>query len=448
MIQAHYKGSFWIKAEIAKLNYYPKSGHCFPDLVEKKDGGIVAEMRSTIWNTQYQKINQSFLETLQTPLKEGLSVLLKGKLSYHQNFGFSIQISHIDPSFTLGEMASEKLKSIFNLKKEGVFYLNKQLSFPELPKRLAIISYNTSKGYQDFIEILDKFSTNYTIPYQLFPSLLQGDKAVNNLLAELSHIEARLDKFDVVLIIRGGGGDVGMNCYDDYFLAKKIATFPIPVLTGIGHSTNETVSEMVAYKNCITPTDLAYEILGYFQEKESLLKAVEEKLNRFSRSFLGNEQYRLSNHQKRLVQQSKMLLQMQHRIIEVVEKQLFKEVNLVVAHSLRLLKEASFLVEDYPKKRIDNEKTVVQYAHSQLEKAILKTQFKAYQDLAVNATKLELLSPERMFKRGFSITTKNGKLVTSKKGLTVGDELRTEFLDGSIISKVENKKKAIPKNRP
>jgi exodeoxyribonuclease VII large subunit len=405
-------------------------------------------MRSTIWNVQYQKINKSFLETLQVPLKEGMSVLLKGKLNYHQNYGFSIQISHIDPSFTLGEMASEKQKCILQLKKEGFFYLNKKLDFPELPKRLAIISYNTSKGYQDFLEIIDKFSHKFSIQYQLYPSLLQGDKAVENMLAELSQIETRLDKFDLVLIIRGGGGDVGMNCYDDYSLAKRIATFPLPVLTGIGHSTNETVAEMVAHKNCITPTDLAYEILTSFQEKESLLIELEQKLHRFGHALLVSEQQKISRFQQRLVQQTKMLLQVQHKSMEVVEKELSKQSFLLLKKSMSSVEKYEASAHEYPKKRFLVERELMKKSQLLLLNGIQKVQSSAKHQLEINGAKLELLSPEKMFKRGFSISLKGGKVITSSKELRQGDTLETVFLDGRVMSKIEKEKKATPKNRP
>lgn len=437
MISTHYKGSFWIKAEIAKLNYYPKSGHCFPDLVEKKDGSIIAEMRSTIWRIQYQRINKAFIETLQTPLKEGMSVLLKGKLDYHQSFGFSIQISHIDPSFTLGEMASEKQKCILSLKKEGFFYQNKQLPFPDLPKRLAIISYNTSKGYQDFQEIIHKFSEKYAVHYQLFPSLLQGDKAVETMLSELDQIETRVDKFDLVLIIRGGGGDVGMNCYDNYKLAKRVATFPLPVLTGIGHSTNETVVEMVAHKNCITPTDLAYEILQHFKAKDELLQQAEEQLKRLSLAFLQRKVVKNQNLQHRLVQQSKMLLKMQSTAVNLKNEALNKQLTLYVQRKSNQLEDATAILGKYPNQLLNTENRNLSDVKNTL-KVLTKELFaKQSQHLFVVETKVDLLSPERIFKRGFSITTKNGIPLKSVDEVTSGDQLKTIFIDGSVSSKVD-----------
>ncbi|MCH8536109.1 MAG: exodeoxyribonuclease VII large subunit, partial [Flavobacteriaceae bacterium] len=234
MILEHYNGYFWIQAEIAKLNFYPRTGHCFPDLVERERGKIKAEIRSIIWSEQYRRINKKFKEIAKTELQEGMSVLLRGKLNFHPTYGFSIHIYAIDPKFTLGNMAKEKEDYIKKLKQLDLLDLNKKVPFPILPKNLAIISYNTSKGYADFNQVMDEEAKRFSVQYQLFPSLLQGDGATKSLIQQLEYIKNKwVKKFDLVLIIRGGGGDVGMNCYNDFQLCKTIAEFPLPVITGI-----------------------------------------------------------------------------------------------------------------------------------------------------------------------------------------------------------------------
>ncbi|MBE9492523.1 MAG: exodeoxyribonuclease VII large subunit, partial [Bacteroidetes bacterium] len=256
-ISNRYTNSIWVKAELLKLNHYPKSGHCYPDLVEKSGGAVVAQIRANLWKDDYQQINKIFLETTKEPLKDGINILFNARIKYHPVHGLALQILDIDPNYTLGDMVREKLETIRKLKEEKIFDRNKSLKFPLLPKRIAVISVETSKGYSDFRNKIDKNPFGYRFFYMLFPSLLQGDKAVNDMLKQLARIRKVKDHFDVVAIIRGGGGDVGLNCYDNYNLAKEIALFPLPVLTGIGHSTNETVVQMVAYKNNITPTDVA-----------------------------------------------------------------------------------------------------------------------------------------------------------------------------------------------
>lgn len=440
MVQAHYNGFYWIKAEIAKLNFYPKTGHCFPDLVEKKEGKIVAEMKATIWNIQYQKINQKFLKIAQQPLKEGMNVLLKAKLNYHPTYGISLQISHVDPFYTLGEMANEKQESIALLKKQALFEANKKLNFPELPKRLAIISYNTSKGYQDFLQIIANFKEKYRIQYQLFPSLLQGDKAVDTLLNELANVESKLANFDLVLIIRGGGGDVGMHCYNNFNLAKRVATFPVPIITGIGHSTNETVVEMVAYKNCITPTDVAYEIISHFQEKEQSLEQASQRLTKALTSLVEKESIQLKVLHQRLQHQSKMLLLWNEQHITRTKDNLNDRLNAYFQqyhHQLNLARQQMHIPTKYLFQKNNEELSNLEEI---LSKSVNHYIENKQMEISVLNKKLAMLTPENNFKRGYTLTTKNGKILRSSSEITNDDELITYFKDGKISSKVVNKK--------
>src|SRR5690606_26888894 len=178
--------------------------------------------------------------------------------------GISLRIIDIDPNFSLGLLVREKQQSIERLRKEQIFDANRRIPFPLLPKRIAIISVETSKGLADFLNILDHNDWHYRFEYSLFPALLQGEKAIGSIIGQLHKIAESGSQFDAVALIRGGGGDVGLSCYNHYALASEIARFPIPVLTGIGHATNETVSELVAYKNAITPTGLAEFLIQHF----------------------------------------------------------------------------------------------------------------------------------------------------------------------------------------
>src|SRR5690606_8054132 len=149
-----YKSLYWVKAEMNKLNHYRHSGHCYPELVEKKNGKIVAEMRSVLWKSDYDRINQQFLKLLDEPLRDGITILFQAGISYDPLHGLSLRIVDIDPTFVLGELEKEKKESIKRLHAEGIFDANKRLPFPTLPKRLAIISVETSKGLSDFYKII------------------------------------------------------------------------------------------------------------------------------------------------------------------------------------------------------------------------------------------------------------------------------------------------------
>ena len=271
-----------------KLNHYPYSGHAFPDLIEKKDEVIVAQMRAVIWNGDFKRINEKFLSCGIGALSDGVSILFRATIMYDEFHGLSLRIIDIDTSFTLGELEKQRINCIERLKAEKIFALNKSKQLPSLPKRFAIISVESSKGYNDFMKVVLSHSPKFAIFTHLFPSLLQGEGAVYSMLQAFERIEAVAEFFDAVLIIRGGGGDVGLSCYNDYRLCRAVALCSLPVLTGIGHSTNQTVAEQTAWHDFITPTDLADSILGYhetalqniIEARNSLLSCSDDVLKR------------------------------------------------------------------------------------------------------------------------------------------------------------------------
>jgi len=234
-----YQRTYWIKAEMNKLNHYVHSGHCYPELLEKQDGKVTAEMRATLWKGDYNRINKQFITLTGEPLKNGITVLMQATIHFDPVHGLSLHIVDIDPAYSLGELEREKQFNIQALKERGIFDANKQLPFPLLPKRIAIISVETSKGLADFLKIIEHNPDGYLFEYQLFPALLQGDKSISSIISQLQIIRQKIHHFDVIAIIRGGGGEVGLSAYNNLQLASAIATFPIPVITGIGHATNE-----------------------------------------------------------------------------------------------------------------------------------------------------------------------------------------------------------------
>ncbi|HNS47622.1 MAG TPA: exodeoxyribonuclease VII large subunit, partial [Bacteroidales bacterium] len=229
-LEAAFPDFYWIRAEIAKLNFYPKSGHCYVDLVEKRDKATRAEMRATIWASNYQMITTKFRQQTRENLRDGMMILFLASVSFHEVYGLSLNIIDVEPSFTVGEMAREKRMAIEILKKEGIFDHNRKLTLPLLPGRIALISVETSKGYHDFVTSIENNPYGYGFHYQLFPSLLQGEKAIVTMTEQLKNISRRLADFDAVAIIRGGGGEVGLSAYDNYELARQVAAFPLPVI--------------------------------------------------------------------------------------------------------------------------------------------------------------------------------------------------------------------------
>lgn len=293
-IASRYHQNYWVKAEIHKLNKYP-SGHAFPELVEKEEGKIVAQMNGSIWKQNLQRIEKIFVDQVQEPLKDGIQVLMLVKVSFNPTFGLSLQIQDIDPAFTLGQLQQEKDITLKKLKAEGLLQTNQLLPYPLIAKRIAIISAATSKGLSDFYQVLDQNSFGYTFHTQLYEAYVQGDIAVDSILAALQQIENHKSQFDVVVIVRGGGAEVGLTCYNNYELCKAIATFPLPIITGIGHSTNLTVAELIAYSSAITPTQLAEMLIAQFRDFEL-------RIERLSQAVVKNAQLQIQRNREKISQ--------------------------------------------------------------------------------------------------------------------------------------------------
>ncbi|MCF8232881.1 MAG: exodeoxyribonuclease VII large subunit [Bacteroidales bacterium] len=437
VIRKNYTGQYWVKAEIARLNFYPKSGHCYPDLVHKDKGKIQAEMRSIIWKSDFRRLSQNFREVVKEDLKDGMTILFKATVNFHQKYGLSLNILEIEPAFTLGEMAREKAETIHRLKKEGVFYLNKKLLFPLLPKRIAIISVETSKGYNDFLNIIDNNRWGFKFTHYLFPALLQGDRAIQSISRQLRQIHKLKDYFDLVTIIRGGGGDVGLNSYDDYHLAKQISRFPLPVITGIGHSTNETVVDMVAHANKITPTDLGYFLVDHFYKLSLNIDSLSQRLAGETDNILKHEKERLVGYQNFIHSYVSHFVQNNRNSLDRLSLDLKKET------SKRITREQAHLMDHMQKMRTFSKQTI-EKEHEHLQHFVRWLDIFTRQTLSNKKAHLEsltskqrLLDPHHIMKRGYSITTLDGKTLTSSQQLNTGDRIKTFLYDGSFESEIK-----------
>ncbi len=299
----------WVVGELADFRQAPQ-GHVYFELVEKQGNQIQAKVRANLWQFTYRGVAAKFEAVTGTSLKNGMKVLAQVSVTYHPVYGLSLNVKDIDPSFSLGERARIRQETITKLTQEGWIGQNAKLPLPLVIQRIAIISSATAAGYGDFINQVDGNPQGYKVYYQLFPSLMQGNEAVDSLLVALDEVANQAEKLqlDALVIIRGGGAQLDLDCFDDYRLAIKIANFKLPILTGIGHERDETIADLVAHTPLKTPTAVAEFILSSFREFEEGMGIMAQRLDRITRSTFKGEGQKLQGYSLRILGESKSQL--------------------------------------------------------------------------------------------------------------------------------------------
>ncbi len=271
--------SLWVRSEVSECSVN-RSGHCYLTLVEKeeKSGRLLAKCSAVIWAQTYRILSAHFRSVTGSDIVAGMNILVKVQVNYSELYGLSLNIRDIDPSFTVGNLELERQRTIARLSEEGMMDINSSLELPALPRSLAVISAETAAGYRDFMEHLHGNQYGFTFATTLFPAPMQGAEAPSGIIAALDTIAQRIDEFDAVLILRGGGSVMDLVCFDDYELALNVAQFPLPVLTGIGHDKDYHVIDMVAWHNLKTPTALADFFIEMFVHEEQAVAALISRL--------------------------------------------------------------------------------------------------------------------------------------------------------------------------
>jgi exodeoxyribonuclease VII large subunit len=290
--------TFWVRAEIASLTV--RNGHAYLELVEKAPSGLqAARMRATCWSSLYPMLDAFFREETGRALQTGMQVLIEVEIDFHAVYGFSLNIRNIDPRFTLGDMARQRQLTILRLQQEGVFGMQHELVLPTVVNRLAVVSAEQAAGYGDFCHQLRQ--SGFCFRTTLFPAVMQGERAEQSLLQALAEVAERERDFDAVVIIRGGGAVSDLGCFDAYTLAAVCAQFPLPVFTGIGHTRDVSVLDMVAHTPLKTPTAVAAFLIT---RMERLLEHVQHLRQRVEQC--GERQRLMRRHRIEMLRQRLM----------------------------------------------------------------------------------------------------------------------------------------------
>jgi exodeoxyribonuclease VII large subunit len=430
-------GMYWVIAEISEIkeNY---AGHCFIELVEKHPDeiNIRAKIRAVIWAKKYSFLKPFFESSTGESLKEGFKVLIRVTVEYHEIYGLSLVINDIDPTFTIGEMAVRRQQIIRKLQHEGVFGMNKEIGFPMLPKRIAVISSKNAAGYTDFLKHLNGNSYGYSFQTALFEASMQGTDTEISVINTLNRISENIELFDTVVIIRGGGSQTDLSWFDNYNIAYYITQFPLPVLTGIGHEKDVTVTDMVAFKSLKTPTAVADFIINSFAETENWLIQMSKSISETSISIMREFRDRLDMSRMKLIpvaglkvtEEKKKLSANIISIINIGKEYLIREEFVPASFGARL----TSAVKSYFTR--NGERSILYLTYLKMN---------SLNSLAQSASRLEglninmtILDPDNVLRRGYTVTSLNGRIIKSAGLLKEGDNIETRFSDGKVRSRV------------
>ncbi len=392
-ININFDQPVWVEAEISELRENP-SGHCYLDLIEKEKNSdvILARIKANCWSPVYRILKPYFEDTTGQSLRSGLKILISVTVDYHPLYGISLTIHDIEPSFTIGELALRRLEIIRQLEEEGIADMNKQLPFPPLPQRLAVISSPTAAGYGDFCDQLKNNSYSFVFYTKLFPAIMQGEQAANSIISALEKIYQYVDLFDLVVIIRGGGATADLSCFDSYELALHCAQFPLPILTGIGHQRDISILDLVAHISLKTPTAVADFLISNLQETENQLKNLISNISFFAKQKVEMGKNTLNITRFQLKQTLKTWLIQKNHELEKEENRLKNAIHF----------------------------------------ALVKEQNK----LGMYEKIIQTHSPAFLLKYGYTITTLKGQKITSVEQVKKGDCIQTYVIDGNFESEV------------
>ena len=388
---------YWVVAEINEL-HVNSAGHCFMELIEKAPQGeqITAKARATVWAYHFRMLSPYFETMTRQRLAAGLKVMLQVSVEFHELYGMSLQVTDINPAFTVGDLAMQRQAVIQQLVDDGVFDMNRELELPPVPQRIAVISSETAAGYGDFVQQLHHNPHGYAFYHRLFPAVMQGNEAETSIIGALEEIFEMEDEFDAVVLIRGGGSQSDLNCFNSYRLAGCIAQFPLPVITGIGHDRDETVADLVACLPLKTPTAVAEFLIHQAMSFDKLLHELMQHLADAAEFAVSQPANILQHLSQRLQTIIHSHVRVQDREIHVLQVRLTNAVQ-------------TFLLQK--KNRIDR-----------LD------------------DKLHLLDPVNLLRRGYSITLAGGKVVRSARMLKKGQQIETILHDGKVESLITNHK--------
>lgn len=410
--------STWVMAELSDVAV--KGGHCYMELIQKEEssGRILAKNRAIIWANTYNKIRLDFEHVTRQPLCSGIKLMVEVSTNYHEQFGLSLIISNINPEYTLGDMERQRREILNRLAHEGIINMNRELPWPEVPQRIAIISAPGAAGYGDFMNQLSNNSLGIQFYTCLFSAVMQGERTVSSVTNAFDRINQHIDLFDCVVVIRGGGATSELHSFDNYDLAAYIAQFPIPVIVGIGHERDVTVLDYVAAMRVKTPTAAAEWLIARGENALAHMDELTEKMGRLVHDYISHANEQLAYLSSTIPLGARNVLENNRTQI----KHFLQSIPLCVQN------------------RISAAQTTLRFMGQNIDQAAQQRILREKITLKALEDKVSILSPRNTLNRGYSLTMCNGHAVTDASQINPGHSITTHLANGSVTSIVNNKK--------
>lgn len=401
----------WVVAETTDVR---TNQHCYLQLLEKdsKTGATVAKIKAIIWGSQFRFLNARFKQVTGRDIGNDMKILVCLSVNYSPQYGLTVVINDINPEFTLGDMERQRQEILNRLTQEGIIGQNKTVPVPPVLQRIAIVSAAGAAGYGDFMKQLTDNKYGVCFYPCLFQATMQGVKTVPTVLAALDKVEQNQHLFDCVVIIRGGGGTEELNSFDNYDLARRVATFPLPVIVGIGHERDITVLDYVAGIRVKTPTAAAEHIILQAANALAHIGDLSNQVVSIARDYIARAKEQLSYYAGNLPI-------MAQRIIDTNTLRLQNFIQNIPLHVQR---------------RIEGENAQLARQKDAIKNAVAQVKMKETMRLEALGDKIELLSPRKVMARGYTLTTCEGKIMTDAAQLEAGKLVTIHFRDGKVVA--------------
>lgn len=431
-------GYYWVVAEVSEISIKGGAGHCYLTLVEKVDGMPMAKARvnANIWAGKYAILKHYFVSQAGRDIEVGMKLLLRATVNYHELYGISLNIIDIDPTYTLGEIELQRQRVIKELKDNGLLDLNKSVVMPDVLQNIAVISSLTAAGFQDFEKELRGNEFGFKYALTLFNTTMQGAGAENSIIQSLRNISCQYDKFDAIVIIRGGGAQSDLACFNQFDLCCEIASMPLGVITGIGHDKDVSVADMTASVSLKTPTAVARYLIDKSRILDDRISNLMEYFKSFSVDFLDKECRRVEQSAQKLKITTSEAVHVAEKNIEMTRSTIKYTSTRLIEHYLNQNITKKEKLNNLSEKHLISSKIELEQKLEILKVGVYKYINQQKQTFERSKLMIQGYDPQRILKNGYAIAKLNNKIIRSKKDVHIGDTINLNLFDGEIKSKI------------